>query len=218
MATEPDSNRNAPLATVVGAPTAAARSEPPVSQTGRALRWLGIAIIGVVAIAIVVAFILPRHAIVARSVEIAAPPSAVFALVGDLRRFGEWSPWTDIDPETVYTFTGPIDGVGQTLNWESGDKRVGSGSMSITAIEPDTRVDMEVMFVEAGTALASVRLEPAGAGTTVTWGLDTDLGFNPIARYFGMMMDGMVGPDYEKGLARLKAAAEAPPPAPVADE
>ena len=26
-----------------------------------------------------------------------------------------------------------------------------------------------------------------------------------------MMMDGMVGPDYEKGLARLKAAAETPP-------
>ena len=64
------------------------------------------------------------------------------------------------------------------------------------------------MFGEQGNALASVVLEPAGAGTKVTWGLDTDLGFNPIARYFGMMMDGMVGPDYEKGLARLKAVAE----------
>ena len=30
-------------------------------------------------------------------------------------------------------------------------------------------------------------------------------------------MDGMIGPDYEKGLARLKAVAETPP-APVADE
>ena len=197
---------------------AATRPEPTVSRTGRVLRWLGIAIIGVVAVAIVVAFILPRHAIVTRSVEIAAPPSAVFPLVGDLRRFNEWSPWADIDPETVYTFTGPIDGVGQTLNWESDDKRVGAGSMSIAAIEPDSRVDMEIVFGEEGSALASLVLEPAGAGTKVTWGLDTDLGFNPIGRYFGMMMDGMVGPDYEKGLARLKAVAEAPPPAPVADE
>jgi uncharacterized protein YndB with AHSA1/START domain len=201
-----------------GAAAAAAMTEPPVSRTGRVLRWLGIAIVGVVAIAIVVAFILPRHAVVTRSVEIAAPPSVVFPLVGDLRRFNEWSPWADIDPETAYTFTGPIDGVGQTLNWASDDKRVGAGSMSIAAIEPDSRVDMEVTFAEEGSALASLLLEPASAGTTVTWTLDTDLGFNPIARYFGMMMDGMVGPDYEKGLARLKAAAEAPPPPPGADE
>lgn len=211
---ETNSDRTPPPGTAV----AATRTEPPVSRTGRALRWLGLIIIGVVAVAIVVAFILPRHAIVTRSVEIAAPPSAVFPLVGDLRRFNEWSPWADIDPETVYTFTGPIDGVGQTLNWESGDKRVGTGSMSIAAIEPDSRVDMAIAFVGQGTALASVVLEPAGTGTKVTWGLDTDLGFNPIARYFGMMMDGMVGPDYEKGLARLKAVAEAPPPPPVADE
>lgn len=214
METSPEADRRPAPETAV----AATRTEPPASRTGRALRWLGIAILGVVVAAIVVAFILPRHVIVARSVEIAAPPSAVFPLVGDLRRFNEWSPWADIDPETVYTFTGPIDGVGQTLNWESDDKRVGSGSMSITAIEPDRGVDTEVFFAEEGTALASMILEPAGTGTKVTWSLDTDLGFNPIARYFGMMMDGMVGPDYEKGLARLKAVAEAPPPPAVADE
>lgn len=217
MEREPD-HSHLPGTAAVAAAAAAVGAEPPASPAGRALRWLGIAIIGVVAIAIVVAFVLPRHAIVTRSVEIAAPPSSVFPLVGDLRRFSEWSPWADVDPETVYTFTGPIDGVGQTLNWASDDKRVGAGSMSITAIEPDTRVDMEVTFVEEGTALATVLLEPVGGGTKVTWGLDTDLGFNPIARYFGMMMDGMVGPDYEKGLAHLKAAAETPPPPAVADE
>jgi hypothetical protein len=214
METNPDPDRTPPPGTAA----TATRTEPPVSRTGRILRWLGLIIVGVIAVAIVVAFILPRHAIVTRSVEIAAPPSDVFPLVGDLRRFNEWSPWADIDPETVYTFTGPIDGVGQTLNWESDDKRVGTGSMSIAAIEPDSRVDMAIVFVGQGSALASVVLEPAEAGTKVTWGLDTDLGFNPIGRYFGMMMDGMVGPDYEKGLARLKAVAEAPPPPPVADE
>jgi uncharacterized protein YndB with AHSA1/START domain len=202
--------------------TAAARlQEPPTSRSGRVLRWLGLAIVVVVALAILVAFALPRHAIVARSVEIAAPPATIFPLVGDLRRFNEWSPWATIDPETVYTFTGPIDGVGQTLHWESKDKLVGSGSMSIAALEPDRHVDMVVDFGEERTALASIILEPAGSGTLVVWTLDSDLGLNPIARYFGMMMDGLVGPDYERGLARLKAAAEAPPPEPappVADE
>ena len=182
------------------------------------LRWLGIAIVGIVVLAVIVAFFLPRHAIVTRSVEIAAPPSAIYPIVSDLRRFNEWSPWADIDPAAVYTFTGPIDGVGQTLNWESKDEKVGSGSMAIAAVEPDKRVDMSIDFGSQGTALASLALEPAASGTKVTWGLDSDLGLNPIARYFGMMMDGMIGPDYEKGLARLKAVAETPPPAPAVDE
>jgi hypothetical protein len=66
--------------------------------------------------------------------------------------------------------------------------------------------------------LASLALEPAASGTRVTWGFDSDLGFNPIARYFGMMADDVIGPDYEKGLARLKAIAETPAPAVAADE
>jgi Polyketide cyclase / dehydrase and lipid transport len=191
---------------------------PPAGKIGKVLRWLGIAIVGVVVLAVVVAFFLPRHAVVTRSVEIAAAPSAIFPIVSDLRRFNEWSPWADIDPATVYTFTGPIDGVGQTLNWESKDERVGSGSMAIAGIDTDKDVDMSIDFGSQGMALATLVLEPAGAGTKVSWGFDSDLGFNPIARYFGMMMDGMIGPDYEKGLARLKAVAEAPPPAPTADE
>ncbi len=200
------------------APLSAGATGPPASKAGKVLRWLGIAIVGVVVLAVVVAFLLPRHAIVTRTVEIAAPPSTIYPIVSDLRRFNEWSPWADIDPETVYTFTGPIDGVGQTLNWESKDERVGSGSMAIAAVEPEKHVDMSIDFGGQGKAIASLILEPAGAGTNVTWGFDSDLGFNPIARYFGMMMDGMIGPDYEKGLARLKAVAEAPPSAPVADE
>ena len=213
MDTEPEGNPPPAITT-----EATRRTEPPTSRTGRVLRWLGIAIVGVVVLAVVIAFLLPRHAIVTRTVEIAAPPSAIYPIVSDLRRFNEWSPWADIDPETVYTFTGPIDGVGQTLNWESKDERVGSGSMAIAAVEPEKRVDMSIDFGHQGTALASLILDPAGAGTNVTWGFDSDLGFNPIARYFGMMMDGMIGPDYEKGLVRLKAVAEAPPSAPVADE
>lgn len=52
---------------------------------------------------------------------------------------------------------------------------------------------------------------------TATWGFDTDLGMNPIARYFGLVMDSMLGADYEKGLAKLKQVCEAAQSAPAAD-
>jgi hypothetical protein len=34
--------------------------------------------------------------------------------------------------------------------------------------------------------------------------MDSDMGANPAARYIGLMMDNMVGSDFEKGLASLK--------------
>jgi hypothetical protein len=34
------------------------------------------------------------------------------------------------------------------------------------------------------------------------------MGGNPVNRYFGVMMDRLVGPDFEAGLANLKALAE----------
>ncbi len=53
------------------------------------VRWIvsGVAIVFVVLL--VVAYLLPRHALVTRTTAVAAPPAAVFPLVGDLRRFNE---------------------------------------------------------------------------------------------------------------------------------
>jgi carbon monoxide dehydrogenase subunit G len=175
---------------------------------------------GIVVLAVLltlIAYVLPRRAEVSRSIEIAAPPEAVYAVVSDLRRMNEWSPWAEIDPETEYTFTGPIEGVGQTMNWESASPQVGSGSQSIIRLEPGREVDTALDFGSMGAAEAMIDLEPAGAGTKVTWGFTTDLGFNPIGRYMGLMFDSWIGADYERGLAKLKSAVEAAPaPTPAA--
>lgn len=191
---------------------------PPTGRAGRVLRLLGIAIIFLVVASVAAAFFLPRHAIVTRSVEIDAPPAVVFPLVADLRRFGEWSPWAATDPAVTFTYTGPIDGVGQTVNWTSKNSQAGEGSLTITGLDPDKRVDLSVTFGDKGLADAYLALEPNGGGTKLTGGFDSDLGFNPISRYLGTMMDGLVGPEFERSLFRVKLAAETPPAAPVADE
>ena len=42
----------------------------------------------------------------------------------------------------------------------------------------------------------------------MTWGFESDLGMNPMARWMGLMMDSLVGGDYEQGLANLKDLVE----------
>jgi hypothetical protein len=53
-------------------------------------------------------------------------------------------------------------------------------------------------------------LEAKGENTAVTWGMDMDTGMNPMGRWFGHFMDGMVGADFERGLNKIKTAAENP--------
>ncbi len=174
-------------------------------------KWIA-AGIGVVAVAGVVgAYATPRAPEVVRSIDIAAPADAVFALVADLRRLPDWSPRLAADPAAVVLYTGPTDGVGQKMTWTSRLAAVGSGTETVTAIAPDRSVEMAIVAEGQRPTTARFALEADGQKTRVTWGLRTDLGLNPVARYGGLSIDGVVGPDLERGLVRLKALAETPP-------
>ena len=176
------------------------------------LKWGAFAVAALVVAAIVGAYFLPREPEVSRSIDIAAPRAAVFPLVADLRHLPAWSPQLAADPGVAVIYTGPLDGVGQTMTWESKLPQVGSGVETITAVAPDATVEMSVRRAGQKATAAWFHLVEKGAGqTTVVWGFRTDLGFNPLSRYRGLAIDGVVGPDYERGLARLKTLAEAPP-------
>ena len=174
-------------------------------------------IIGVVIAAVIVivglGFVLPDKAHVERSVVINAPPEKVFALISDFSQWSRWSPWADLDPNAVYEISG--SGVGHRMSWTSKNPNVGAGVQTVTAIEPPSRLVTHLEFGDMGKADATMTLTPEGAATKVVWSLDSRMRegvpvwMKPMATYMGFFMDGMVGRDYEKGLARLKAAAEA---------
>lgn len=180
-----------------------------------AMKWLGIAagIVGTVVVAgLVTIVLLPKDFEVTRTEQIDAPAEVVWDHVSVLENHVAWSPWQAMDPTTVNTFSGP-DGVGHKMSWVG--EVTGEGSQTITALDPMNRVDTHLDFGDMGTAEAWLALEVVDADTTnVTWGLSgTNEGF--FGGAISMMMDTFIGSDYEKGLASLKAVAEAtPPPAP----
>jgi uncharacterized protein YndB with AHSA1/START domain len=175
------------------------------------LKWLFYLIAAIAIIIVGGSFLLPAQAVVTRS----APPDKVFAIVGDLRRFQEFSPWADVDPDIKYTFEGPESGVGQEMNWTSANADIGNGTQTIVRYEPPTFVESRLNFGMHGKPVASFDLVPSTAGTNVTWTFTSDLDGIP-AKWFGLMFDRWIGPDYEKGLVKLKAVAEKPLPEPAA--
>lgn len=146
--------------------------------------------------------------VVERRILVHAPVARVHERVHDFHQWVTWSPWEGVDPELDRVYSGPDSGVGARYAW-SGNRKAGRGSMRITGASPE-RVEVLLEFLKPfrSTAEVTFALAPTEAGTEVTWrmqGEQTGL-MGVVGRV--VPMDRLIGPDLEKGLARLKAVAE----------
>ncbi len=178
------------------------------------LRLLG-GLAALVLLLVLIAFVLPRHFHIERAAVIQAAPDTVYSHVGDLRQWQKWTAWHERDPQMKLSFSENTAGVGAWSAWES--ETEGNGKMTITANEPPHHVRYTLEFPDFGmVSTGSVSVEPATGGVRVVWISEGDLGLNPMNRWFGLWMDGMVGGDFEHGLAKLKRITEAAPKPPGA--
>lgn len=168
-------------------------------------------ILGLIALMVAVGFALPDTAHVERSTVVQARPATAYAVLNGFKQFRKWSPWDGLDPNTQYTTSGPIWGVGAGQAWR-GDDRVGAGSQEIIATEPNQSVTIKLVFEGFDSEnTARYLIAPEGEGSRITWSYDSVFNGNLLGRYFGLMMDKMLGADYEKGLAQLKTLLESLP-------
>ena len=172
-----------------------------------------LAIIGVVVVIAIAGILIyaatkPDSFRVQRVVLINAPPDKVFPLVNDIKAWTVWSPYEKKDPAMKRTYGAVTAGKGATYAWE-GNKEVGQGSMEIVESGPK-KILLKLDFLKPFEAhnMGEFVLEPKGDSTSVTWAI---YGPSPyMSKVVGTFMniDDMIGRDFEKGLADLKAAAE----------
>ena len=173
------------------------------------VQW-SLAGLGAIALVIVlVGVFLPSSFSVARTARIDAPAERIYDYVVEPRKWTQWSVWTRRDPQMRITYAGPPFGIGARWSWES--RKEGNGSMQLTRVEPARRVEYSLFLPDFNMRSGgAITLEPAAGGTLVTWTQKGDVGGNPLKHYLAAAMDRMVGPDFEQGLANLKALAEKP--------
>jgi hypothetical protein len=174
------------------------------------LRKILIGVAALLALFVIVVATRPAAYRVERTLEIAAPPDRVFGVVNDLRRFAGVfvlydAQFDNLAPEM---FGGGAAGVGQSFAWSNDD--VGKGTMTIEESVAGERVRLKLAIAEPmeSTARVALRVARAPTGSAVTWSMEGEHNF--IGKAVAMLadFDGMLGADIEKGLARLKSAAE----------
>ena len=172
-----------------------------------------LAIIGVVVVVAIAGILFyaatkPDSFRVQRVVLINAPSDKVFPLINDMKAWTAWSPYEKKDPAMKRTYGAVTAGKGATYAWD-GDKNVGQGSIEIVESGP-RKILLKLDFVKPFEAhnMGEFLLEPKGDSTSVTW---ATYGTSPyMSKVIGTFMniDDLIGRDFEKGLADLKAAAE----------
>lgn len=148
-------------------------------------------------------FVLPSSVTVERTKVIAAEDAALFNIISGNESFQTFNPYKDTDPKLAITLSGPATGIGSAFAFKGVE---GEGTQTITAIEPNRSVTMQIDLGAMGKPVQNFRLEPVAGGTEVKWSVTSDFGYNPAGRVFGLFMDGMLGPIYERGLGNLEKA------------
>lgn len=187
-------------------------TKPIIIMMTRALKILGITVVGLVAlVGIVSAFLSPKSHL-ERSTVINASASTIFEQVNTIKNTNQWQPWGMQDPNLKVTYEGPESGVGAKMSWVS--EKLGNGSQWIIESTADKHVKVGMQFADFdGTYTGEINLEPAEGGTKVTWTYDGDVSNTGAAtavvgKFMGLFINGALGKDYEQGLNNLKSLAE----------
>ncbi len=152
----------------------------------------------------IVSMFLPATVKVVRVRAIPASLSEVFDQVNVLRNWEKWSPWQQSDPMMKLSYNDKKSGEGAGYQWISRNRKIGRGSVTITASRPNKQITIEMHFMENKVTKGYFRFEPSGRGTHVTWSMAMDVGRYPTGKIMGLIFDRSIGKDFERGLENLE--------------
>ncbi len=175
------------------------------------LKRIFLAIIGLIALLLIVALFAKKEYSVVRDITIDKPKQEVFDYVKNIKNQNYYSKWNMTDPNAVKTYTGTDGTVGFIASWDSKMNDVGQGEQEIKKIQDGERLDMELRFTRPfkATDYAYMTTESiSGNQTKVSWGFYGKMDYPMNIMLLMYNMDKTLGGDMNAGLLNLKAILE----------
>ena len=167
-------------------------------------------LLGIIAIFILAASLMPKEYAVEREIIIDKPKAQVFAYLKPLKNQDNWSVWMAKDPNVKKTFKGTDETVGFTSRWD-GNEEVGSGEQEIKKILEGERIDTELRFIKPFESINDAYMITEAVGpeqTRVKWGFTGAMPIPMNVFLPFMVMEDSVGKDFSDGLKNLKKILE----------
>ncbi len=165
-----------------------------------------------IGLSLLLSLALPASVSVSRLTDIDAPLASTFAQINVPRNHSKWmGPALAGIGDVEFQYTGPRQGTGANIRWQSDDARVGSGERAIIDSRENEQIELASSFEGAGEARQIFQFEGDSVKTRVSTSYELDYGFDLFGRITGLFADKMIGPELEASLARLKLRAEGLP-------
>jgi len=173
----------------------------------KALKIIGLALIGIIALALITGLFVNGEYKVVREVTINKPKQEVFEFVKYLKNQNKFSVWAKIDPGMKTEFRGEDATVGFVSAWDSQNPKAGKGEQKIVKMAAGERIDYEIHFIKPfeSTDYAYMTFETLSENTTkVKWGFNGKMKYPMNLMCLFMDMEKMLAPDLQNGLNNLK--------------
>jgi hypothetical protein len=163
----------------------------------------------VLAIVLILAATKPDTFRVQRAATVNAAAEKIFPLINDFHRWGAWSPYETRDSGMKRSYSGAESGVGAVYGWD-GNNNVGSGRMEILNASAPSKIVIKLDFLKPFEAhnIAEFTMLPQADATNVTWAMHGPSSLMSRLMQVFIDLDGMIGKDFEAGLANLKRLTE----------
>ena len=164
-------------------------------------------ILGIIALVLLVAAVLPGKYLVEKSTIISRPPAEVYNKIANLNHYRDWNPWAKTDPDAQSSVTGNPMQVGHKYYWNG--KKVGEGSLTIRSTVPSKAINFDLVFLKPfkSEAIDAWDFTEVEGGTKVVWRNSGAFPF-PVARLMGPSITKQLNTQFEDGLRNLKEMCE----------
>ena len=180
----------------------------------KVIKIFGSIVIGLVALLLLVAAVLPSDYAIKREIAISKNKTEVFEFLKHLKNQDDYSVWAKMDPNMEKSFQGTDGTVGFISSWESTHEKVGKGEQEITKIVEGERIEMELRFFEPFEAKdqAYIATEQISENETkVTWGFNGSMAYPMNLFLLFMDMEKELGGALAEGLDNLKTILDGQP-------
>lgn len=157
----------------------------------------------IVVVLAVIPMFLPKTLHVEDEYVFDAPVERVFNHFNDLKKFTQFNAWSKKDPNMKLNFSSPAMGDGASYMWESNNRNLGTGNMSITDLRTNEFIDYNLDIGDMkGNTTQAIFQRLDDSKTKVIWSFDSAEAGYPL-QVFNLLMKGTVQKNLKESFVNL---------------
>lgn len=175
----------------------------------RLVKMFSFVLLGLFAVVTIIGLLIPSFVKISRGVIINADSATLFRALSDVKQWNQWLPWITTDSGAIVQLSPVTNQPGSFFRWQ-GVRYKSAGTISIKEIKNDEILLLHELQgmnkADGGFRIRSTGTK--GEVTEVLWYMEYKLKWYPWERFYGIFVDHIIGPAFEKGLEQLKNFAE----------